>query len=202
MRSFLPSIAGGVLASVALLFFAAVARSEVLIPKSIQYEVEAKHEKTAAYCAIRLTILNMPISPEVLKFRALVTKSTRSESAAVGFSLEVGDSKFNRGPRMGIEVTKLAEAAFVSAGFNSVGRFFGADFGGGRRGAITTDGTVGEAFLAAFLKGDFDISFVAQAGSLERTYYVSETPPPSVVQAFNDCLKAIPGPPKRLFMRG
>jgi hypothetical protein len=200
MRNFLP--ASKVVSWAALLFFAAAARAEPIIPKSFHYEVEAKQEKTADYCAIRLTIRNIPISPEVLKFRALVTKSTEAEAAVVGFSLEVENSSFSRGPRTSTKVVRLVKAAFVSQGFNSVGRFFGANFGGGRRGAMTSDGTVGEAFLAAFLKGNFDLSFVAQDGVVERTYYVSEPPPSSVVQAFDRCLQTIRAPRKQPSMRG
>jgi hypothetical protein len=88
-------------------------------------------------------------------------------------------------------VTKLAKAAFVSKFFNSAGRLFDTDFGDGGKGATTTDESNGEAFLTAFRNGDFDISFVAQDGSEERTYHVSDPPPPSVVQRFSDCLKTL-----------
>ncbi|MGA8689586.1 MAG: hypothetical protein WB662_06680 [Methyloceanibacter sp.] len=105
--------------------------------------------------------------------------------------MDVGNLKFSQSLPSGTEATKLAKAAFGSKSFNSAGRLFDTDFGNGGRGATTTDDSTGEAFLTAFLKGDFDISFVAQDGSEERQYHVSDPPPSSVIQRFDDCLSKI-----------
>ena len=155
--------------------------------------MEVKREKTAASCAITLVILNLPASPEALNFRALVAKGIEPETLTfTGFSLDVGNLKFSQGLPSVTEVTKLANIAFVSRGFNSAGRLFEGDFGNGGRGAMTSDENNGDAFLTAFRGGDFDISFVAQDGSEERTYHVTDPPPSSVVQRFSDCLKTMP----------
>jgi hypothetical protein len=169
------------------------ARSDTLVGKSVDYNVEVKRDRTAASCALLISIDNLPASPEVANFRALVTVGIDPHTAVfVGFSLDVGNYRFSQGQPTGIDVTKLAKAVFVSKDFNSAGRLFATDFKDGGRGALTRDETNGDAFLTALWSGDFDISFVAQDGSEERTYHLADSPPPSIIKQFGDCVATMP----------
>ena len=76
-------VRNAVAACAMFLWLPATAHSETLIPKSLQYDVEVKSEKTATSCAITLMIVNVPTSPESLNFRALVAEGTALQTPIV-----------------------------------------------------------------------------------------------------------------------
>jgi hypothetical protein len=170
------------------------AGAETLTPKSVEYTVEIKHEKSAASCTIMVTILNYPISPEALNFRAGVWQGKVKENqfeTLTGFTLDVGNLQFKNGLIVGTQKTPIAGAAFGSKTFNSLGRLYEMDMEDGGRGAMTVDTGTALDFLRAVWGGDFDIAFKAKSLPLERSYHILAGPPPSIVQQFKDCLDTL-----------
>ena len=171
------------------------AKAETLTPSSVEYDIEAKHDKIAASCTIMLTVLNYPISPEALNFRAGVWRgtdpATRPAGTFAGFTLDVGNLLFENGVITGTQKTPLARAAFGSTKFNSVGRLYEADMGDGGRGANTVDPQTALDFMTAVFEGNFDIAFTAKDLPLQRTYHISDAPPASIVQRFHECMGAL-----------
>src|SRR5262249_30354784 len=158
---------------------------------AIEYNVEIKREKTAASCAIMVTVMNFPISPEALNFRAGVWQGIGQDnriSTFTGFTLDVGNLQFRNGIIAGTQKTPIATAAFASKRFNSFGRLYEVDLGDGGRGANTADPETGVAFLTAVFGGDFEIAFIAKGVPLERTYHIADGPPTDVVRRFQTCL--------------
>jgi hypothetical protein len=145
------------LKSATVLFFLIVfvawsgAGAETLIPNSVEYTVEIKHEKSAASCTIMVTILNYPISPEALNFRAGVWQGKVQDDqfeTLTGFTLDVGNLQFKNGLIIGTQKTPIADAAFGSKTFNSLGRLYEMESACGepRRGAIPWTGSGAASF--------------------------------------------------------
>jgi hypothetical protein len=188
------------LKSATVLFFLIVfvawsgAGAETLIPNSVEYTVEIKHEKSAASYTIMVTILNYPISPEALNFRAGVWQGKVQDDqfeSLTGFTLDVGNLQFKNGLIIGTQKTPIADAAFGSKTFNSLGRLYAMDMEDGGRGAMTVDMGTALDFLKAVWGGDFDIAFNAKSLPLERSYHILAGPPPSIIRQFKDCLDTL-----------
>jgi hypothetical protein len=164
------------------------------VANSVEYDVEVKRDKNTASCAIMITVMNYPISPEALNFRAGVWQGTGQENRVLtftGFTLDVGNRLFKNGLVAGAQKTPIVTAAFASKGFNSFGRLYDVDMGDGGRGANTADAQTAIDFLTAVWGGDFDIAFVAKGVPLERTYHIAAGPPLNIIQRFKDCLEAL-----------
>jgi hypothetical protein len=168
--------------------------SETLVPKTLQFEPEVKEDAYAKACHIVLLLLNIP-APETINFHFLITRPKRDgrfvDPVFIGFQIDVGELTFSNGAPSGVTKVNLSTAAFDSSDFSSVGRLNSGPFGDGGLLATTADTTMGNEFMKAFLKGQYELSFTRKGLSGIRTYKISASPPADVVKQFQTCLNTL-----------
>jgi hypothetical protein len=89
---------------------------------------------------------------------------------------------------------QVVEAEFAAPDFASVGRLrrvstadSGYNAADGGYMALSRDQKTTEDFLAAFVHGEFEITFRREATPVLRTYKIHRPPPSSLVKQFLDC---------------
>lgn len=175
---------------ITLLVFSTSGHAETLVAGSIEYEAEVKEDAIAKSCNIALVLLSLP-SPEAVNFHFIVAQQKSDGLTFVGFSIDVGDLKFENGLVAGTEKASLSSAAFISPSFSSVGRLNGGPVPDGGVLESTADPNVYTSYLLAFLSGKFQISFRRDGFPGLRSYDVQQKPPPKVVSQFEDCVSSL-----------
>jgi hypothetical protein len=177
-----------------IILFSATAPADIVEPTDTKYDFEKVEEGGARSCRLALIISNYP-APETAIFRLLAAMSmTPGGGIFFGFSFDVGDTVFRSGLPTGMTRAPLVEAEFASPDFASGGRLqrvstadggYSAADGGYM--AVSQDPRTTADFLAAFTRGEFEITFQREASRVLRTYKIHRLPPSNLVIQFLDC---------------
>ncbi|HZP74954.1 MAG TPA: hypothetical protein VFB45_02310 [Pseudolabrys sp.] len=170
------------------------ARADVLIPKEVQYAPEVQDDAGASGCHIVLILVN---DQESIDFHYFITRPKQGGQLGVptvfGFSIDAGQVSYANGAPTGVNRIAVELPTVRSADFDSYGRFVTHAYEGGVA-ATTTDRAAANAFLKMFIKGKFDIGYshkraIGAQTVVERTFRVSTSPPPIVIEKFQSCLE-------------
>jgi hypothetical protein len=159
----------------------------------VEYTNHQKEDQSGRQCEISLAEFSKART-ESLNFRVQISQAKASGALEgplmIGYSLDVGDMAMVDGKPDHVVVKPISNDAFAADGFKSPGRLTSVKYPDGAIGATTDDGDTGAAFVQAFYKGNFSISFDEGGSAGQRTYAVVAPVPKPVVTSFIDCLAA------------
>jgi hypothetical protein len=153
--------------------------------ETVQFDFEAKADVQGRTCNLMAMILD-PSRPEVVNFRIIHALSPMA--LFFGFSLDVGDMRYQNGLPAGVDHAVLARGDVSAGSFSSEGSMYGGPAPDGGIVKSTMDGETAGKLWQGILSGNFSIHLLrATPGAKPRTYVVSETPTREALSKYLAC---------------
>jgi hypothetical protein len=163
-------------------YFGSPAMASQIIPGGVEYTNDKieKYGRTLG-CMIVVAIVSPP-APEIVNFQYLFV------NARHGIKVAVADVDYQRGSAAPVQLQK---ANFSSRLFTHYNAFDGKISPEGSCVGFLKQNDVSHAFASAFFRGNYTISFERSDVTEARSYYIEQSPPRSVTDAFVACSKSI-----------
>jgi hypothetical protein len=154
-------------------------------PDTVQFDFEEKRDGQNRTCNL-MTMIMDPSRPGVVNFRVIHALSPTA--LFLGFSLDVGDMRYQRGVPAGLNQIALAHGDVSTSDFNSEGSMYGGPIQAGGVFKSTMDGETAGRLWRGIVAGDFSLRFVrATAGAQPRTYVITKAPSSAPLGHFLAC---------------
>jgi hypothetical protein len=141
---------------------------------TVQFDAEVKKDTQARTCNL-MTMIVDKARPEVVNFRIIHALSP--QAIFLGFSLDVGDMRYQNGLPAGLDHAVLARGDVSTGSFSSEGRMYGGPTPDGGILKSTMDQETATNLWLGVLSGHFSLHLLrATPGAQPRTYQIA-TPP-------------------------
>jgi hypothetical protein len=176
-----------VVSALALLLALGQARADDIKVKNdtVQFDAENKQDAQGHTCNLMAMIVD-PSRPEAVNFRLIHALSP--QALFFGFSLDVGDMRYQNGLPAGLNKVALASGDISTTSFSSDGRMYGGPAPDGGISKSTMDKATAENLWQDFLTGKFSIHFRrANANAQPRTYIIDKPIPAESLSKYLAC---------------